>query len=136
MAGLWLCLMLTDVRWSLWRWVLLVLALSLCISILFWFLNPQINWYVGFSGVLFGLYVTAAINAWPRQRFLSSMLLAVIGVKIVMDMVPSVKIDSSDLIGVPVLADAHLYGVISALIIVVMQQVPWQSIFNSRNREI
>ena len=62
-------------------------------------------------------------------------LLAVIGAKIVLDMAPSVKLDTSNIIGVPVLADAHLYGVIIALVSVLMRQVATLSIFNSSNRK-
>jgi len=121
MSGFLLCVALTEVKWSLWQWSWRVLVLSGGISAaLLWF-NPDIGWYVGFSGVLFGLYVLAAITTIHRQVLMSSLLLGFIFIKIILEQWSSVKITSADLIGVPVLVDAHLYGVLLALIIYLIQ---------------
>lgn len=120
MTGLLLCVALTEPGWTFVQWLWRILLLSIGISLLFWLFNSHIGWYVGFSGVLFGLYVLSAIATLKQQRFMSSLLLAVIGLKLILDLCSSVKIDSSELIGVPVLSDAHLYGVITALIMVLI----------------
>ena len=133
MAGLGLCLALTEVRWTLWDWSWRILLLSVGISILFWQFNPDIGWYVGFSGVLFGLYVLAAVDSLARQKLIAVALLIIIGLKIVFDLIPSAKIDSSDLIGVPVLTEAHLYGVLVALCVVLLMQV--QVYFRFRQKQ-
>ncbi len=117
MTGLILCVALTETGWKLTQWAWRILLLALGISLAFWWLQPQIGWYVGFSGVLFGLYVLCAITSWPQQRIMSSILLCVIALKLILDLWSSVKITSDELIGVPVLVEAHLYGVITALII-------------------
>jgi len=122
-AGLVLCWALTEVAWKPHQWGWRIVVLSLGISALMMLFGPDSGWYVGFSGVLFGLYVLAAIDSLPRQRMMASALLAIIGVKIILDMMPSVNMNSSDLIGVPVLVEAHLYGVVVALMIVVLGRV-------------
>ncbi len=122
MAGFMLCVALTEPGWKLLQWLWRIIALSVGISAAFWWLQPQIGWYVGFSGVLFGVYVLAAIHSWPQQRLMSSLLLAVVVLKIILDSWSSVKITSTDLIGVPVLVEAHLYGVITALVIALMDK--------------
>ncbi len=120
MVGLVLCWALTEVSWRLHQWGWRVVLLSLGISLLMLVFEQDTVWYVGFSGALFGLYVLAAIDSLPRQRFLASSLLAIVALKVTLDQVPSVKMNSSELIGVPVLTEAHLYGAVVALVIVIL----------------
>lgn len=115
MAGFVLCVMLTGISWSLWQWLARIMILSSTISVCFYIWNSDIGWYVGFSGVLFGLYVLAARATLSKQAMMSSILLVFIALKIVLEQWSSVKITSNELIGVPVLVDAHLYGVLSAV---------------------
>jgi len=114
LAGFMLCVAITGVNWKLWQWGWRILLLSLGISSGFYVLHPDIGWYVGFSGVLFGLYVLAAYATLSQQLFMSVVLWLFIALKIGMEQWSSVKITSSELIGVPVLVDAHLYGVLLA----------------------
>jgi rhomboid family GlyGly-CTERM serine protease len=117
MTGFILCVALTETGWKFTQWIWRILVLASGISIAFWWLQPHIGWYVGFSGILFGLYVLCAITSWPQQKIMSSILLSVIALKLILDLWSSVKITSDELIGVPVLVEAHLYGVATALII-------------------
>ena len=132
MAGFILCLALTGVKWSIWQWVWRILILSLGISLGFYVLHPEVSWYVGFSGVLFGLYVLTAYASFSDQAFMSGILLLFIGVKIILEQWSSVNITTSDLIGVPVLVDAHLYGVLIAILLVVAQII-YRKIFHSES---
>jgi rhomboid family GlyGly-CTERM serine protease len=122
LSGLWLCQALTGINWSLWQWLWRSLALALSISLAFWLLQPQLRGYVGFSGVLFGLYLLAAVRSLPRQPLVSSLLLLSVLAKILMEQFSSVKISSSEWIGVPVLVDAHLYGFLAALLLAIARQ--------------
>jgi rhomboid family GlyGly-CTERM serine protease len=117
MTGFMLCVALTETKWTLPQWLWRIVALSAGISLGLWLLKPNLGWYVGFSGDLFGLYVLCAIASWSRQKIMSSLLLVIIALKLILDLWSSVKITSTELIGVPVLVDAHLYGVASALFI-------------------
>ena len=123
MAGFLLCLALTGVNWKIWQWIWRIIVLSSGISAGFYLLHPEVSWYVGFSGVLFGLYVLAAFASLPAQFFMSAILLVFIGVKIILEQGASVNITTSDLIGVPVLVDAHLYGVLIALAMIAIQTI-------------
>lgn len=121
MAGLMLCFALTQISWNTGQWIYRILLLSSGISLGFYLLQPDIGWYVGFSGVLFGLYILAAVASLARQFVMSMILVGFIVLKVGLEQWSSVKITSSELIGVPVLVDAHLYGVVMAVIIVVIQ---------------
>lgn len=121
MAGLLLCFGLTQTDWNAAQLIGRIVVLSIGISLGFNVLHPELGWYVGFSGVLFGLYVLAAVASLSRQFVMSMILIGFIGLKIGLEQWSSVKITSSELIGVPVLVDAHLYGVLMAVLIIFIQ---------------
>ena len=121
MAGFILCLALTGVNWTIWQWVWRIVLLSLGISLGLYLWHPALSWYVGFSGVLFGLYVLAAVSSLSEQVFMSVSLLLVIAGKIILEQWSSVNITTSELIGVPVMVDAHLYGVMVAMALIFIQ---------------
>jgi len=121
MAGLLLCFALTDVKWSVWQWGWRILILTSGISLTFYLWHQNLGWYVGFSGVLFGLYVLASWASLQYQRLLSSLLLTFIAIKIILEQYSSVNMTTSSIIGAPVLVDAHLYGVLIALIVLIIQ---------------
>ncbi len=123
LTGLILCQALTGVRWRLWQWGWRILWLASAISLGFWLLQPQIHWYVGFSGVLFGLYLLAAVEVIRQQPLVSSLLILLLLAKILIEQFSSVKIGSSEWIGVPVLVDAHLYGFLAALLLLMLQWI-------------
>lgn len=50
------------------RWLLLALAVALSISALLYGYAPTVQWYVGLSGVLHGLWAAAAVWLWPVSR--------------------------------------------------------------------
>ena len=120
-CGLLLCLYLTVIDWNVWQWIWRVFFLSAGISVGFLWLHPDLGWYVGFSGVLFGLYILSAIATIPNQAVMSFLLLIFVMIKILLEQFTSFNLDSSELIGVPVLVDAHLYGVLSALCLVLFE---------------
>lgn len=115
MTGFIICIALTGITWTLWQWLGRIMILCSAISGCFYVWNSDILWYVGFSGVLFGLYVLAASATLSKQGLISSILLVIIALKIILEQWSSVNITSNELIGVPVLVDAHMYGVLSAV---------------------
>lgn len=121
MAGLLLCFALTQTDWNAAQLIWRIFVLTTGISLAFNVLHPELGWYVGFSGVLFGLYILAAVASLSRQFVMSMVLIGFIVLKISLEQWSSVKITSSELIGVPVLVDAHLYGVLMATLIIVIQ---------------
>lgn len=120
MAGFMLCLALTGVAWTAWQWSWRIVVLSIGISLSFLLWHQDIGWYVGFSGVLFGLYILAAYASLNRQLYMSSILLSFISLKIILEQWSSVNITTSNLIGVPVMVDAHLYGVLMAGLLILL----------------
>ena len=117
MLGLAICVSLAKPRWSVKRWLLQSLCIGIGISVLFTLQNPDLYWYAGFSGILFGLYFLAAYDLYVRDRLIALLMGGAIVVKVIIEQYTPFNLDSSDLIGAPVIVDAHLYGLLMAIAI-------------------
>ena len=118
--GLTICVTLTTPDWSLKRWFVQSLVMGLVISLLCTLQNPEIHWYAGFSGVLFGLYFLAAHDLYRRDRLIAVLVASAIVIKVILEQYTSIDLDSSALIGARVVVDAHLYGLLSAIAIALL----------------
>jgi len=118
--GLVICVTLTTPGWSLGRWFAQSLAMGIAISVLCTLQNPEIFWYAGFSGVLFGLYFLAAHDLYRRDRLIAVLVASAIVIKVVLEQYTTIDLDSSALIGARVVVDAHLYGLLSAIAIALL----------------
>ena len=116
-VGLAICVLLARPNWSLKRWWIQCLCMALGISLLVTLHNPDVHWYVGFSGVLFGLYFLAAHDLYARDRFIALLMGGAIVVKVILEQYTSYDLTSSELIGAPVITDAHKYGLLIAMAI-------------------
>lgn len=106
-AGLSLCGLLNP---KIFRLKLLaqLVFLSFGISILLWQFNHEVSQYVGFSGVLYGLFLLAL---WPLREDLFSLLMLVgIFFWALWQWKFGVPIEEQRLIGGQVISIAHLYG--------------------------
>ena len=117
LLGLAICVSLTHPDWTLKRWALQSLCLAVGISTLFTLLNPEVHWYAGFSGVLFGLYILAAVDLYARDRLIALLIGSAITVKVVIEQFTPYDFNTASLIGAPVIVDAHLYGLLMAIAI-------------------
>ncbi len=115
--GLFVLVALIQPGWSLWRWCVYCLVLGLGISAFFTVLQPQLDWYAGFSGVLFGLYLLGAFTLCKRDQWISTVIIALISLKLITEQMGFDQLNSAGLIGAPVIVDAHLYGSIVAIVI-------------------
>ncbi|MGS2723702.1 rhombosortase [Porticoccus sp. GXU_MW_L64] len=100
-----------------WRQWLVVLPL-LCAGVgasLLW-LTP-LKWYMGFSGVLTGLLVAAAIMQFRQMPLINGVVLAAIGIKVFMEQLSGKAVIISTISHVPTAVDAHLYGAICGLVL-------------------
>jgi len=122
-TGLILCMSIASPGWTIIRWLSYQLILALGISFLFTLFNPELNWYLGYSGVLYGIFLLAAIDLYPRDRLIGFLLGAAIVIKITLEQTSDINLTSSDIIGSPVIVDAHFYGVVLAAAIALLNRV-------------
>lgn len=115
-AGLMLIWYLVGGAYALRSWLLIILVTLATIDMGFWFLNPELNWYVGLSGLLHGLLVAGiASRCRPPNAetiVLALFLVAKLGWEQFGGPVPGSEVAS----GGPVVVDAHLYGALGGML--------------------
>jgi rhomboid family GlyGly-CTERM serine protease len=96
------------------RWMAIYLFASLTISAGLWWLNPELQWYVGASGALHGV-MTAGTLAHLRRRDLDGWILAVF---IIAKLSYEQFAGSMPFAGASnTIVDAHLYGAVGGLLL-------------------
>lgn len=108
LAGLALVAALFARDFSLGEWLFVLLASIAAIDLGFVFYEPQLEWYVGFSGVLHGVLAAGAIAWWQHEsRHLALTLCLIVIGKLAWEQWRGALPFSGDM---AVIVDAHLYG--------------------------
>jgi rhomboid family GlyGly-CTERM serine protease len=95
------------------QWILILAASIVAIDLGFVLFEPQLQWYVGLSGVLHGALAAGAIAWWQHEtRPLAFALSAVLVGKLSWEQMHGALPLSGDM---PVIVDAHLYGACGGL---------------------
>ena len=131
LAGLFLIWGLFARRLDERAWLALLLVCALAVGLGLFVFSPQIAWYVGISGVLFGLFCAGALLEWrERPRYASALLLgmaAVIAWTLHAGALPG---ETRDL-GGAVVPQAHLYGALGAAAFILLRQ-GWRKLRSAR----
>jgi rhomboid family GlyGly-CTERM serine protease len=113
-VGLGLVAALFPREYSLRGWLLVLASSLVTIDLGFVFLEPQLEWYVGLSGVLHGVLAAGVIGWWRHEsRPLALALTAVVAGKLAWEQWHGALPLSGDM---PVVVDAHLYGAIGGVL--------------------
>jgi rhomboid family GlyGly-CTERM serine protease len=109
-VGLGLIAALFPREYSLRAWLLILASSIVAIDLGFVLLEPQLQWYVGLSGVLHGTLAAGAVSWWRHEsKPLALGLTAVLLGKLAWEQWHGALPLSGDM---PVVVDAHLYGAI------------------------
>jgi rhomboid family GlyGly-CTERM serine protease len=96
------------------HWIVIWLLSTLAIDIGFVWFEPQLEWYVGLSGVLHGMLAAGAVTWWRTEPKPLALALSLVLVgKLAWEQTRGALPLSGDL---PVVVNAHLYGAIGGLI--------------------
>ena len=117
LSGLVFCVVLTSPGWSFRKWFWFSACLASGISCMLTYFSPEVGYYAGYSGILFGLFLLAAVSLFPRDRLVASLVIAGIISRVLMEQFEFYNFNTSELIGAPVVVDAHLYGLVIAIAI-------------------
>lgn len=86
-----------------------ILVISPAISACLLLFATEVNWYVGLSGVIVGLFAYSAVCSIQEQPVESFGTLSVLSLKLVLENI-SVDMPTENLIRGRVITEAHLYG--------------------------
>jgi rhomboid family GlyGly-CTERM serine protease len=98
-------------------WCLVMVASTAAIDLGFLLFEPQVGWYVGFSGVLHGC-MAAGLAAWLRRARdpLTVAVAIVFAGKLVWEHLEGPLPFTSATLSLPVVVEAHSYGAVGGLI--------------------
>jgi len=101
---------------TIWLLVMVLSMTSTGLGLLW--LNPELNWYLGFSGVLHALFFSALLFELRGKRQASTIpLLLLLIAKLGWEQFGGAAPGSAELIGANVVIDAHLYGALSGVVL-------------------
>jgi len=116
MAGLLLVWLLVGRYFKLAQWVLVFLVTLAIISAGFWFIDRDLLWYVGLSGILHGLIVAGGLRGLHKLPGESAIILVAVAGKLAWEQMAGPLPGSESASGGSVIVNAHLYGAIGGAI--------------------
>ena len=133
LTGLWIMGFLFSDSFNTKKILMSTVFLSIVTGLLLYWFSRELDWYAGFSGVLYGLFLIGAFTAITQKDFLFGIgvALLIIG-KVLWGHFMGGSESSAELIGVPVATDAHLFGITGALFVAAFLGV--QHYFQERSR--
>ena len=109
------------------QWLVIYFASMLIMGLGFWWLDPQLRWYVGLSGLLHG-GIVAGLLAWSVQGDrLAWLALGVVIAKLLWEQMVGPVPMTEEAAGGPVVVNAHLYGSIGGLLGALAVR-PWRKV--------
>src|SRR3984957_7364999 len=95
------------------RWLWIVLLATAAIDAGLWFLHPAVEWYLGASGVLHGIWAAGACAMYRRGEALGAGLLLLLVVKLAYEQQSGASLFEGDL---PLVSAAHQFCGLGGLI--------------------
>ncbi len=118
LAGTWLLVFIAPSTDSKPMQLLQIVWLATCVGLGLWLLSPGVIWYVGFSGILYGLFMLAGIRLlFQKDWLMAALILLGIGGKTLWDWQQGGISPSAELIDAPVIYAAHLYGMSGGILL-------------------
>ena len=91
--------------------------------------DPQLSWYVGFSGALYGLLLGGAIAEFRNHKPIACLIASYTIGKIVWEQIYGAVESSEAITGGSVIVNAHLYGMVAGGLAVLAQRL-WEQFRN------
>jgi rhomboid family GlyGly-CTERM serine protease len=115
-VGLGLCWLLVGQAYTLLQWLFVIAVCLVVMDLGFWLLVPELEWYVGLSGLLHGMLAAGALEGIRRRSPEQALVLAIIVIKVVYESVTGPLPGSEQATGGPVVTEAHLFGMVGGLL--------------------
>jgi len=123
-ANLFIMIFLFQDAWNSKKFVFLFSLFSFFIMLSLYMYSPDVKYYVGMSGVLYGIVLYGALKTVLSQKFISSVVLLYVMMKLFADKIVNHYMGVDVLLGdMIVIEDVHWYGAISGLIYFVCEMI-------------
>lgn len=116
LAGLLLVWSLVGRNFDRLRWGIVAVTSIVVMDTGFWLLNPELDWYVGLSGLLHGLLAAGLAVGMQRRDRESWVLAAFVIAKLGWEQFSGPLPGSEATSGGAVIVDAHLYGALGGIL--------------------
>ena len=116
-AGLFLVWALVGETLTGWQWLVATLLIGLATSAMLYLGQPQLQWYVGLSGLLHGLLLAGMVPALKRSNPELWLLLAGLLAKLAWEQWQGPLPGSEEAAGGAVVVAAHLYGAVAGALL-------------------
>ncbi len=117
MAGFALIVALVWTHFSIGEWALIILISSLVVGIGMYFRDPNVLWYVGFSGTLHGLIIAGCLADMRHYPKSAALLLLLVIAKLIWEQIAGALPGSESMAGGRVVVNSHLYGAVGGGIV-------------------
>lgn len=98
------------------RWAIVITCSGLGVSAGLLAFHPELQWYVGMSGLLHGMFVAGAVaGVYAGYRF-EWLLLGMVVLKLIWEQIAGATPATAQIVGGSVIVDAHLYGALAGLL--------------------
>ncbi|AGH80579.1 rhomboid family protein [Psychromonas sp. CNPT3] len=122
-SGLLVCVFLFIDTFKKVRLIPMIIFNSAFISVMIFYFDPNTLWYVGFSGVLHGLFSFGVCSDITKKDRWGYLLGLCIFAKISYEQVYGANAMTIELINAPVLTNAHLYGALAGIAFFILQNI-------------
>jgi rhomboid family GlyGly-CTERM serine protease len=120
LGGLALIWLLFGKRLMLAQWLIVLLSCAIAISAGLMVFHPHLNWYVGLSGLLHGMFVAGALGGLFSGYRAEWLLLGLLVLKLAWEQLSGALPGTGELAGGFVVVDAHLYGALTGLAVALL----------------
>jgi len=110
MLGFVLTWLLVGRNYTVPEWIFVTCIAVLLQSVGFWYLDTNMLWYVGMSGLLHGFMIAGAAKGYRTHRLESLVLSGLIVLKLIYEQYSGPLPGSESTSGGSVVVNAHLYG--------------------------
>jgi len=123
-SNLFILIFLFEDAWSSKKFIFLFSIFSFFIILSLYIYSSDIKYYVGMSGVLYGMAIYGALKTFFKQQIISTIVLIYIGMKLNIDKTVNHYMGVDILLGnMKVIEDVHWYGAISGLIYIILESL-------------
>jgi rhomboid family GlyGly-CTERM serine protease len=117
LAGLALVAWLFVREYTTRQWLVILAASTAAVDLGFLALEPQLAWYVGFSGVLHGLAAAGLASWWMRHRDSMTLIAsAVLALKLGWEHSFGAVPFTAETLAIPIIHAAHTYGAVGGAV--------------------